>query len=250
MIEEYLKKKFPLKDEVSNFKLGEWEKQKPKVLYKFMSLREDELNKLYSIRNNKIWITNACYLNDPFECAFKHKDIKCDIFSQEYKNFTNKVENISYEMKKETYIASMTEKKNSVLMWSHYGDMHRGICVEYDFDELVKCENINFILAPINYKKRIPEIYPEGNLNWLYRVYTTKAEEWNYEHEWRILKQEKEYKKGFLIDIIKPNCIYLGSEMDSNKKNQIEEYFQGTDIEIRHMYKHPYNYEIICIEDV
>lgn len=32
-----------------------------------------------------------------------------------------------------TRVASFTEVSDSILMWGHYSDAHKGFCIEYDF---------------------------------------------------------------------------------------------------------------------
>ncbi|MDR6114119.1 MULTISPECIES: DUF2971 domain-containing protein [Sphingomonas] len=79
----------------------------------------------------------------------------------------------------------------SALMWSHYADEHKGICIEYDTRDQDHPR-----LAPVNY--RAPRAVKTSDL-WLWkakgdnfarqRVFDTyfysKSSEWKYEKEWR-----------------------------------------------------------------
>ena len=43
-----------------------------------------------------------------------------------------------YEMKKKFRVACFTENNIFPLMWSHYADSHKGLCLEYDLTRLPK----------------------------------------------------------------------------------------------------------------
>jgi len=92
-------------------------------------------------------------------------------------------------------VFSLSETWKSPLMWSHYADEHRGICVEYDTTQIPHPN-----ISPVDY--RIPrgvkasdlvkwkmEASPEAER----RVYNTyffaKSSEWKYEKEWRDVHQ-------------------------------------------------------------
>jgi len=76
--------------------------------------------------------------------------------------------------------------KDNLLMWSHYADGHRGICLEFSTsqDQLFGCR-----LDPVVYKELHPELFVTDNVNleWTRRYLTTKARDWSYEREWRII---------------------------------------------------------------
>src|SRR3954471_5525958 len=44
-------------------------------------------------------------------------------------------------------VLSLSERWNSVLMWSHYADNHRGVCIEFDL-----AEGSYPSLQPVNYR--------------------------------------------------------------------------------------------------
>lgn len=247
--EKFLISKFPLKNEkIDEYILKDIENQKPKKIYKFMDLSTDELDKLNSIKKGKLWFSNACKLNDPFECIFK---INSDYINPEgysglqMQLFELRVSENIEQLKKQTYIASLTESKKSLLMWSHYANNHTGICIEYNFEEMESCQGDNFRLLPVIYKESMIDYIPEQNLNWLYRTYACKAKEWAYELEWRILVQEGSFKKGFLVDFIQPRCIYLGCNMEDYKKEQIKDFFKDSEIKIKSMIKSKCKYEVL-----
>lgn len=88
------------------------------------------------------------------------------------------------------------------LMWSHYANSYKGICVEYDFNEMN--DFIGFVY-PITYSLNRPVvslsdfgiegidiksnemIYGDTNMSKIMEFFCTKNKCWEYEKEWRIL---------------------------------------------------------------
>jgi len=88
-------------------------------------------------------------------------------------------------------VLSLASRWNCPLMWSHYGDQHQGLCVEYDLADSA-FENLD----PVDYK-RPRRIKASELVEWkLERSVTaresvertfffSKAPNWRYEREWR-----------------------------------------------------------------
>ena len=89
-------------------------------------------------------------------------------------------------------IVSLAERNNCPLMWSHYGDQHRGICLGYSVPEkstvdvqqvayggarLVKASDVGAMLNGDD----------EARARVDAAVMLRKAESWSYEQEWRLI---------------------------------------------------------------
>lgn len=80
---------------------------------------------------------------------------------------------------------------NSILMWSHYAERHRGLVLEIETDELEPGVNLAPNLFDIRYRSNPPVINSltssmaefESDFN---RALSTKALDWSYEEEVRI----------------------------------------------------------------
>ena len=82
-------------------------------------------------------------------------------------------------------VSCFSEKVDSLLMWSHYGDHCKGFCLEFDtstelFEKFKK----------VCYGQEMPEfdIVPmlcDGDFDPVRNLYCTKALDWSYEQEWR-----------------------------------------------------------------
>jgi hypothetical protein len=105
-------------------------------------------------------------------------------------------------------IFSLTEDPVHILMWSHYASQHSGIAVEFDelhpwFDQKLALNDEFRHLVQVAYVKN-PSSHKLSALSGAEVLYT-KADEWAYEREWRIvlpLKNGTEVSPGkFCFDV-------------------------------------------------
>jgi hypothetical protein len=100
----------------------------------------------------------------------------------------------------------LSEDPANILMWSHYADCHRGICLGFDG------ANTNPFFGRAQ-KVTYQESYPVANIikdepgTYQDKVVLTKASFWAYEREWRIIEHEHgsgvyRYNQGDLKQII------------------------------------------------
>jgi hypothetical protein len=97
-------------------------------------------------------------------------------------------------MRAGTYVACFSEDPTSKLMWGHYGDSHRGFCIEYGFEMLDGNDLRYRLLWPVIYSpERFPLVVsgpPDPNrfTPWSATLASIhKSPEWGYEREWRIV---------------------------------------------------------------
>lgn len=136
-------------------------------------------------------------------------------------------------------IACFSEVNDSILMWSHYANNHTGFCVEYDFNKL---NNIKLLdnLYPVFYKEFLFDVSDvffksykgtEADELDIYASVLTKNKEWNYEREWRYLS----YGGDFILNVPRPESVYLGSRVSDENKNSIINLFNETNIPLFQM---------------
>lgn len=75
---------------------------------------------------------------------------------------------------------------SNVLMWSHYADSHRGICLEFSVANEVFCKAL-----PCIYRDKYPIIKLHDNSD--LKLILVKSSVWGYEKEYRIIAQEACY---------------------------------------------------------
>lgn len=123
----------------------------------------------------------------------------------------------------------LSQKRDSLLMWSHYADSHRGICVGFDIDELQS--NFEHIFR-INYQKKFPEIsILDSNqpLKFL-SAFNTKHPDWSYEEEIRVVNMHSPRKVKFSAQMIK--SVYLGCEISNKTKEYILKLLDSRELKI------------------
>lgn len=114
-----------------------------------------------------------------------------------------------------TGVCCFTENSpDNVIMWSHYANQHRGVCLEYDFSQ---CKDIVQRLHPILYRdqyiaKKLTNhsgFCSDSFMFALIQAHLVKSKEWEYEMEWRYLSHIKGDER-FASTVIHPQHIYLG----------------------------------------
>ena len=231
--------------------------------------RNEEINNYFN--NNEWWneqtiekMLNESWLeqqkkfkmNIPFE-AVKHQMKKMmNFFQPSIESFIKE----SASMQKEPYreatlesilkaidntigILCLTENPNNLLMWAHYADSHKGLCIEFDeknkfFDQRNKENEFRNYLRKVSYSQNRPEVVlfdavaKNNDLeSWITQIFWTKCQDWEYEKEWRIIKtlneskniKEKDGEKIYLfpLPIIAINGIILGCKMKKEDREKI-----------------------------
>lgn len=126
-----------------------------------------------------------------------------DLLKQENDNFRNKTIDMLIDLKNRILVSCFSLKNDSLLMWSHYADSHKGVCIEYD--------SIDDLFYKVNYQENIEhfklydlsarimaKLLQFNNIqfedDWLIQNYgepfITKSLEWKYEDEVRCLFYE------------------------------------------------------------
>jgi hypothetical protein len=130
----------------------------------------------------------------------------------------------------------LSEHWDSMLMWSHYGKDHRGVVLGLRPNE--KTDSFWTCLRKVEYAHRVPALFSEGD--WKRRIIYGKGEDstdafdrslctkaacWEYEQEWRVMREPKfDAYKGTDLIPFDPNdlCeVYLGCRMDSAEKEKL-----------------------------
>lgn len=152
-------------------------------------------------------------------------------------------------------VSSFTTSNDNILMWAHYADSNKGICLEFDYSDK---KSLSYIEKVIYSEK-----YPTANLfkdfdragEELRKACITKEKKWEYEEEYRMIHSEKAKcnvsfdskiltgviygckigDKKDLIETLKkhktPVVLYQAKECENEYKLQIikEEVYGGND---------------------
>ncbi len=113
-------------------------------------------------------------------------------------------------------IGCFTRNPNVTLMWSHYADCHKGICLGFNIDPVNN--DPLFLIQPITYLSKIEsKSYVEGRAEALYHWVFTKSSVWAYEEEIRAFSKDQNKLIGFDKRCLKE--IYFGCRV---KQTEIE----------------------------
>lgn len=143
---------------------------------------------LSNIINARIKISLLDDLNDPFE--FLGVDLSDRSFRKMFKSGRDEAAKIAG-------IISFSKDWNNPLLWSHYGDKHKGICLGFDVDDKHVKEVIYFpgrVTAEFDMDMK----YGGLTVDIVENLFRTKYIEWEYENEVRIIVPlEEKDSSGF-----------------------------------------------------
>jgi hypothetical protein len=78
----------------------------------------------------------------------------------------------------------LTTKPACPLMWAHYADHHRGICLEINVRQRDLCAAIQ-----VQYRETYPPFHLDDNQD--LSPFYTKSSDWQYEEEYRLIAEEE-----------------------------------------------------------
>lgn len=234
----------------------------PPKLYKYRPVNE------YSLKNlaeNTVWLNTSDEFNAPFDSVFScvsqeeniidtarawfdktnyPKEIR-GLYESLIKLSVNlKNNDFSSEMKQNVGVYCLTTENDSILMWSHYADYHKGFCIGYDtlkFTEKIHTNN----LYPVIYTDSMFDLYKhmgdlqDGKTNHfaLKLAAMYKATCWSYEKEWRLIWQGLSglgiYHNA--INFPQPTEIYFGAKTSECDKKRILSCIENREIAIYEM---------------
>jgi hypothetical protein len=122
-------------------------------------------------------------------------------------------------------------------MWSHYANLHKGICVEFPGSAMLASAKVLDLLHPVRYTERLLDLfqllYPSTAAEpsplppdiWPILAACQKSEEWQYEEEWRLVSLDPASGPKFSLDNcgIKPSRIIVGARIDEPNRAAIED---------------------------
>ncbi len=167
--------------------------------------RYQPINKLSLLNLSKKmnWVANPFEFNDPFE--FHLKDIYFNDNEGNFKQLnTEQIKVREHILNQINYygVVCYSTNEHNTLMWSHYADNHRGMCLVFDVPNPIE----NYLLK-VNYIEELPYINYDMDslLPEIRKIITSKSKDWEYEQEYREVKTGKDVYSpycGKLVEII------------------------------------------------
>jgi len=159
---------------------------------------------------NTLYFPNASKVNDPFDCKVPRVDhfeagflrevldakrksgailsaLEDDVLSGDAGKVYALVEEWENNVRKAGFL-SLCETQDDLVMWSHYADGHKGICLEFSLDHW---PGANISVLPVTYSlsrmklSLTPKAWGTGGIAAV--IFLSKFYGWRYEKEWRFV---------------------------------------------------------------
>ena len=185
------------------------------------------------LNNHSVMFSSCMAFNDPFDCAvyldgnatieewhtyLSMQSMPPLLRAQTEMNILKDPQKAAIELEKgywdsvmEMGIFCLSEAPDIILLWSHYADFHKGVCLRFDI-----LKDMDTFLSPIkvDYNNEYPRVkyisqYINNDPN-LADALWHKAKDWEYEKEYRVIKPNfkglKEFRKEAMTGIIFGCC--------------------------------------------
>ncbi len=170
-----------------------------------------------SLLQNYLWFSDPMDFNDPYDCNL---EVCCDGTFEEVLNYLydvnlasnstmtheqllnraaflaanpDEMDRLSKAQDRDTIsklgVCCLSERRDSLLMWSHYADKYKGICLTFDvtLDSSLFGKQLCAVEYPAKYPKhRFPA--DVGFFSMYRLLVATKSSEWSYEYEIRLIR--------------------------------------------------------------
>lgn len=224
-------------------------------LYKYRSLDSRGLEEIFS--QNQIYLSDPLAFNDPFDCRPKivtHKSrfkrnqfyrsiierkfprYRKDQIKKELKNNPMFRKIKTHEYLQESFLIfirgfglyCLSEIPDDILMWAHYSDSHKGICLQFN-------ANIERTLFWEAYKVTYQNNYPSVNImnlgeyDQFFNLFATKSNHWKYEKERRIIKTPDEGGPklyGFHPELL--TGVILGAKISAEAQKEVNKWISNS----------------------
>lgn len=235
----------------------------PRKIYRYRKFDNYWENNLF---DGDIYFSQSTNLNDPFDCLtyidekIYSKHIE-EALKQQFpimeQNIIQYMENHNFSLEETiagardiVSVACFSENVDSVLMWAHYADSHRGYCIEYDTEKLLK--PYSAMIFPVYYSNERYDSTDDvirRNVNTLLNPYFFKSKVWSYENEWRIALTKSSLnridRKADFSNAI--TGIYLGVQSEKEYSQnilRIKSWAKSKNIKCYQMKVNPKGYDI------
>jgi Protein of unknown function (DUF2971) len=198
----------------------------PATLYRYRSSEHID-RELDAIRRANLYCATYSSLNDPME-GYYATSAKLRS-SKGYSTFKSQIAS----NKATLGLCSFSEVHNNEVMWAHYADEFRGICIAYRFRELRSGLPENASFVRVDYRDKAPTVISGKDPVYLAkRVLSCKSYRWLYEREWRLFAA-----RGLVTykTVKRVQCVYLGFRMDVRTEAKIETQMKSLGIKTRKM---------------
>jgi hypothetical protein len=157
--------------------------------------------------------------------------------------FVGPVEELNRQQRKSCNICSLCERLDSLPMWAHYGDDHKGFVMEYDFSTLPIDNPVARSLWPVMYEDALYDVsshifgrkVEQINPLFLTGGALRKCLDWQYEKEWRIVVPVGSQQPAGSVHVPTPVALYLGASISDGSAQELIEVARTKNIPVFRM---------------
>lgn len=218
----------------------------PPYFYKYRGVTSQvSLDRLLAVlTQHQLWFARPIEFNDPFDCApavrttftreglaatairvadrrtrsqpeavreAARKQLMADALAStvDQAEAQSAAKQIMAAIQTEIGVLSLSDKSDSVLMWSHYGESHTGVCLRFDTAKSRLMQEAQ----PVRYQEERPVIDLIGDReNTMEKALLHKASYWAYEEEWRVIRVKRPGLHRFEPEAL--DAIIFGAKID------------------------------------
>lgn len=194
-------------------------------VYKYYSYNDCMLKMFAPFLAKTLRYKKYTSFNDPYDCYIAS-------------DFNGNIQSIRKCEMETVFVCSMTNKKDDILMWSHYASSHTGFVIEYDVKELLKnlysLHDAEKFLFCVKYDADIKlrtllNLDAKNSRDEILKAIISKYECWKYENEVRSVFYDM--RDDDFIDIsITEKCIsaiILGCNFIKQRNGRIPKFLQS-----------------------
>ena len=204
---------------------------------------------LDSFRNKTLNMSPPTTFNDPFDCPILelltlYGDDISQLVSEAYKEclkITCFVKNTKVQPKLDEENNLMWVRKHdndpeeylSELMWAHYADNHKGVCIKYHFNNDItkfadEAKSQIAYFRDIEYTSDMDVYRKNGAIN-LQDAFFVKGKSWEYENELRLLAYDPKGTGDYTSIDAKDSiaAVYFGLKCPKDKQTEIIDILKG-----------------------
>ncbi len=131
---------------------------------------------LEAIRDQRIKVSTVDDLNDPFEWLSVTGN----------RSFRATMRKLRKELGAQYGIICMSDNWKHPLLWAHYAENHKGMCLGFEVSEQARPTKVDYIRDRVDWLDARHQPYDEG-LRKILGLFNTKFDAWEYESEYRML---------------------------------------------------------------
>lgn len=215
-----------------------------------MSLTPDQIDRLRKVTGSYENIIDIILEGENESSKESFRDTSFKLQSKLYDKLTGE----SSDMLSRSFkLCCFSAKNDSMLMWSHYANYHKGFCIEYDFDVYTKDDYRRRFVYPVIYTNRLfdaTEHYVNGASEYSNNLHLTlaaliKSDVWRYEKEWRLIFAHNMCPERCAYPMVKTKAVYFGANISQSDKDVLIEICSNKKIKMYQMKIHKCEFKLI-----